>query len=95
VAAQGDSGTDREFHCLTAQDGQSARKPQTNRADICVRGRAKLDRTTAENLGFGPELYVDLKADDGFVLRRNVGGFGCDGHTAIVSATIRNAASEP
>jgi len=58
----------RHFDHPSIQDRKRARQPQADGARIGVGLVAEPSRASAEYLGFGLELRVDLEAYDGFVL---------------------------
>ncbi len=78
LAVDGQRGQRGELDGLGVEHRQSARQPQAHRADVGVGRRAEVIGATAEGLGGGEQLHVDLEADDGLVLgqdfRRKRGG---------------------
>jgi len=77
------SGTDRQFHCLPAENGQGPGQAETHGAYGGIRRRAKLDRTTTEDLRLRAELHVHFEPNDRLVFCQDVLGDG--GHFPIVA----------
>ena len=59
-------GSHGVLHGAPVQDRQGAGQPEADRTDVAVRRSAERGAATAENLGRGPKLGVNLKPDDRF-----------------------------
>ena len=77
------AGRQDMLHGAAVDDRQRARQAEADRADVAVRRRAVVGRRAGtEHLRLGPQLAVDLDADDGLVAvasgwrRRGSGGSG-------------------
>ena len=79
LAVDGQRGQRGELDGLLIQHRQRAGQSQADRADVGVGRRAEMIGATAEGLGRGEQLHVDLEADDGLVFghdfRRKSGGW--------------------
>ena len=67
LAVDGQRSQRGKLDGLRVQHRQSAGQAQAHRADIGVGSRAELIGATAEGLGRGEQLHVDLEADDWLV----------------------------
>src|SRR5690606_13000134 len=63
-AVEGERRREGEPDGLRVHGGQGARQPQAHGADVRVRRLAERHPVTAKELPLGPELHVDLHADD-------------------------------
>ena len=63
-AVQGETDPDRRLDRHRVRDRQRARQPETGRADVRVRRRAKRRRASAEHLRTGAEFDVSLETED-------------------------------
>ena len=70
---QGQGGQGSELDRLFVEHRESARQSQADGADIGVGSGAELVGATAECLGGGEQLDVDLESYDGLVLGQNLG----------------------
>ena len=61
-----------ELHRLPVQHRQRAGQPQARRADVRIGLATVLVYAAAEGLGLRKQLDVNLKADDGLILGKNL-----------------------
>ncbi len=64
----GEGGFHGKLDRPAVEDRQHPRHPLANHAGLGIGGRAEAGAASAEDLGFGQELGVDLQADDRFVI---------------------------